>query len=222
MKFNTLAEVPAAIASFYTENLDGEETSIIELPRQDLKSWGDVELVKQRGRVPVVTHFITKACESDNWTAHDKYIAWLEKEPLADDEKYLLTTLVDDVETLVHSFSDDTTEWQAQEPAVTLRDATQLITTYVTEQAISSFKASRETMIEESIVDANGFQFDADEVSIARMSFYTVALINELDTYQMQWSLADTNTGVMTDITLGDLRLAQQLAVANMASVWGI
>ena len=173
MKFNTLAEVPAAIASFYTENvvseltsetlwedydytdIDGTErigqrlvpvyedvTYIVELPRSDLKSWADVELVKQRGRVPVVTHFITKACESDNWAAHDNYIEWLEKEPLADDEKYLLTTLVDDVETLVHSFTDDTTTWQAQEPTVALRDANPLITAYATEQAEIAAKAA--------------------------------------------------------------------------------
>jgi hypothetical protein len=38
----------------------------------------------------------------------------------------------------------------------------------------------------------------------------------------MQWSLADTGTGVMTSITLSDLRLAHKLAVLNMATNWGV
>ena len=101
----------------------------------------------------------------------------------------------------------DVPVWQAEQDAIA---------------AISAFKASREAMIEAATVTANGYQFDADEVSIARMSFYTVALMAETDSYAMQWSLADTSTGVMTNITLGDLRLAQQLAVANMATIWGI
>jgi len=90
------------------------------------------------------------------------------------------------------------------------------------EAALQAFKASRQALIDSAVVNVNGFQFDADEVSIARMSFYTVALMAETDSYEIQWSLADTSTGVMTDITLGDLRLAQQLAVANMAAVWGV
>ena len=38
----------------------------------------------------------------------------------------------------------------------------------------------------------------------------------------IQWSLADTPTGVMTDVTLADLEEAHELAVENMASIWSI
>ena len=86
----------------------------------------------------------------------------------------------------------------------------------------SEFKANRQALIDSAVVDANGFKFDADEVSIGRMASAVLAAIAEDDAFVMQWSLADTDTGVMTDITLQDLKLAHKLAVLNMAGVWGI
>ena len=90
------------------------------------------------------------------------------------------------------------------------------------ETALQDFKNSRQALIDSAIVDANGFKFDADEISIGRMASAVLATIAEDDAFVMQWSLADTNTGVMTDITLQDLKLAHKLAVLNMAGVWGI
>ena len=86
----------------------------------------------------------------------------------------------------------------------------------------SEFKANRQALIDSAVVDANGFKFDADEVSIGRMASAVLAAIAEDDAFVMQWSLADTNTGVMTDVTLQDLKLAHQLSVQNMSTVWGI
>jgi len=86
----------------------------------------------------------------------------------------------------------------------------------------SEFKANRLALIDSAVVHANGFKFDADEVSIGRMASAILAAIVEEDTFVMQWSLADTDTGVMTGITLQDLKLAHKLAVLNMAGVWGI
>lgn len=88
--------------------------------------------------------------------------------------------------------------------------------------AIDSFKTARQTLIDEAVVDANGFLFDADEVSIGRMANALLATISESDSFLLKWSLADTDTGVMTEISLGDLRLAHQLAVQNMATVWSV
>jgi len=90
------------------------------------------------------------------------------------------------------------------------------------ETALQDFKNSRQALIDSAVVDAKGFKFDADEVSIGRMASAILAAIVEEDTFVMQWSLADTDTGVMTDITLQDLKLAHKLAVLNMAGVWGI
>jgi hypothetical protein len=86
----------------------------------------------------------------------------------------------------------------------------------------SEFKANRQALIDAAVVDANGFSFDADEVSIGRMASAVLAASEELDTFVMQWSLADTATGVMTSVTLGDLKLAHKLAVLNMSAVWGV
>ena len=38
----------------------------------------------------------------------------------------------------------------------------------------------------------------------------------------IKWSLADTPTGVMTDVTLADLEEAHELAVENMADIWSV
>ena len=90
------------------------------------------------------------------------------------------------------------------------------------ETALQDFKNSRQALIDSAAVNANGFKFDADEISIGRMASAVLAAIAEDDTFVMQWSLADTETGVMTDITLQDLKLAHQLSVQNMATVWSI
>jgi hypothetical protein len=89
-------------------------------------------------------------------------------------------------------------------------------------QQVSTFKSSRQTLIDNAEVTANGFMFDADEVSIGRMANVILAVLAEPDSLPIQWSLADTGTGIMSDITLGDLRLAQRLAVQNMTAVWSI
>jgi hypothetical protein len=88
--------------------------------------------------------------------------------------------------------------------------------------ALADFKATRQRLINTATVDANGFIFDADEISIGRLGNAILAAFNESDSYTMQWSLADTATGVMTDVTLAELKLAHKLAVLNMASIWGV
>ncbi len=77
---------------------------INEKPRHDLKSWADVERVKAKGKLSVVSHFIAKAVEADNWAKHDTYNDWLTTTPDTEDEKYLVTeTSLEGVETLIHS-----------------------------------------------------------------------------------------------------------------------
>ena len=87
---------------------------------------------------------------------------------------------------------------------------------------VAEFKSNRESSINTASVTANGFIFDADEISIGRLANAILAAYGESDSYVMQWSLADTATGVMTDVTLADLKLAHKMAVINMASVWGV
>ena len=91
-----------------------------------------------------------------------------------------------------------------------------------TSAALATFKATRQALIDNAVVNANGLLFDAYEVAIGRMASAILAAISESDDFVMKWSLADTATGVMTDVTLADLKLAHKLAVINMASVWGV
>ena len=86
----------------------------------------------------------------------------------------------------------------------------------------SNFKATRQYLIDTATVEANGFIFDADEISIGRLANAILATLTEQDSYVIQWSLADKKAGIMTDVTLADLKLAHQLAVLNMSSVWSV
>jgi hypothetical protein len=92
----------------------------------------------------------------------------------------------------------------------------------VAEASLATFRATRQRLINNAVVIANSFSFDADEISIGRMASAILAAISEQDDFAMQWSLAYTATGVMTSITLSDLKQAHKLAVLNMASIWGV
>ncbi len=90
------------------------------------------------------------------------------------------------------------------------------------QEQVDQFKASRQQQLDNAIVTTSSSnQYDADEQSISRMANAILAAqrrgINDI-----KWSLADTPTGVMTDVTLADLEEAHELAVENMASIWSI
>lgn len=89
-------------------------------------------------------------------------------------------------------------------------------------QAISDFKASRQQQLDSAVVTTSSSnQYDADEISISRMTNAILAAQEEGVT-ELQWSLADTGTGVMTTVTLADLKEAQKLAVQQMANIWSV
>lgn len=90
------------------------------------------------------------------------------------------------------------------------------------QEQVDQFKASRQQLLDSAVVTtSNSNKYDADEQSISRMANAILAAqrrgINDI-----KWSLADTPTGVMTDVTLADLEEAHELAVENMASIWSI
>ena len=87
---------------------------------------------------------------------------------------------------------------------------------------MQEFKAGRQSAINGHTVTAGGFSFDADEIAISRMANKILSMMDEGHTEVLKWSLADTATGVMTDVTLADLKLAHQLAVLNVSNVWGV
>lgn len=90
------------------------------------------------------------------------------------------------------------------------------------EKQVQAFKADRQRLLDTAIVTTtSGLQFDADEKSISRMANAILAaqLVNVTT---LEWSLADTNTGVMTEVSLSELQEAHTLAVQNMADIWGM
>ena len=94
--------------------------------------------------------------------------------------------------------------------------------TIAQQDQINQFKANRQYLLDNAIVTtSSGNKYDADEQSISRMANAILAAqrrgVNEI-----KWSLADTPTGVMTDVTLADLEEAHELAVENMARIWSI
>lgn len=87
---------------------------------------------------------------------------------------------------------------------------------------VNQFKAARQQQLDNAIVTTSlDNQYDADEKSISRMANAILAAQRK-DLTNIQWSLADTPTGVMTNVSLADLEEAHELAVENMASIWSI
>ena len=91
--------------------------------------------------------------------------------------------------------------------------------------AIQSFKSNRQHLLDTAIVTTtSGKQFDANEVAKSRMSdaIKATELSGMVDTDTLQWSLADTGTGVMSTVTVAEIKEAFVLAVVNMSNIWGV
>lgn len=89
---------------------------------------------------------------------------------------------------------------------------------------LEKFRADRQKALEDAVVTTTlGNQYDADEQSLLRMGANIKAgeLAGKQDSDIVQWSLADTDTGVMTDVPFSDLKDAYVLAAANMGQIWG-
>jgi FPC/CPF motif-containing protein YcgG len=92
------------------------------------------------------------------------------------------------------------------------------------EKATQQFRADRQHALDTAVVTSTlGNQYDADEQSMLRMGANIKAgeLAGKQDADTVQWSLADTDTGVMNDVPFSDLKEAYVLAAANMGQIWG-
>ena len=91
-----------------------------------------------------------------------------------------------------------------------------------TKQQIQAFKSNRQKLLDSAIVTtSNSNKYDADEASISRMANAILAA-QDAGVTELSWSLADTGTGVMTSVTLADIKEAHRLAVQNMANIWSV
>ena len=89
------------------------------------------------------------------------------------------------------------------------------------ERAIAEFRAARAEAVESATVTVNGNQYNANERSIQRMTAAVLAGADESADLPLAWSMADTAPGVMTAITLGELRQALRAATEQLAVLWG-
>lgn len=88
------------------------------------------------------------------------------------------------------------------------------------ERAIAAFRAERAEAVEAATVTIGGNIYNANERSIQRMTSAVLAGVDESADLPLVWSLADTGPGVMTPITLGELRQALRAATEQMAALW--
>lgn len=92
-------------------------------------------------------------------------------------------------------------------------------------EKIAEFKTSREALISNSIVTTeSGNKYDGDNASIQNMAnkILSYSYAGKSDTDTLEWSLAGTGTGVMTEVTFKELKEAHHLAVEYVQSVWGL
>lgn len=92
-------------------------------------------------------------------------------------------------------------------------------------EKIAEFKTSREVLIANSIVTTeSGNNYDGDNLSIQKMAnkILSYSYAGKSDDETLEWSLADTGTGVMTEVTFEELKEAHHLAVEYVQIVWGL
>ncbi len=90
------------------------------------------------------------------------------------------------------------------------------------EENLTAFRINRQAALDSAVVETtNGNQYNADERSISRMANALLAMAPEPAHFVVNWSMANTGTGVMTSTTKADLAEAHRLAVENMSAIWG-
>jgi hypothetical protein len=89
-------------------------------------------------------------------------------------------------------------------------------------ELVEAFKRERQTLIANAVVTTEaGNQYDADETSVIRLGGAITRYAGKAGTTKVLWSLADTATGFMSEVTLADLKEAHALAVDNITAIWG-
>lgn len=86
---------------------------------------------------------------------------------------------------------------------------------------INGFRDERQAKVNAlKVTISTGKTFDADEVSINRMTGRVTSHLGVDDNYMIKWSTSDVPTGVMVDITLGELREALKAATDKVTELW--
>ena len=203
MEFTQLSDVPAEIAEFYFEDQEGFH---MEAPGE-LKALKDLERIIALGRTNaniVLSKFAPMVSRGLQWQWHMAYLEYLTLHSiwLAASSSFV---------------SVEGSVFTQQEPLKPTRPIAQ-----TDQELLAPYWGTRraEVLKRAKITTTLGNEYDADELSINRLTMALMAVALQADSYQMPWSLASTATGVMTLVTVADLREAQMLAALNMSSIW--
>ena len=210
--------------NFITLDVDGspvlnEQGVPILLPRPDTKTTDDVERLIALGKpIQVIQKFAELVVLGKQWNWAEEYQEYLIiKSQIEEHNRSLPDPVRGDDGQLVYEDPLPLPEDPEDLPSYTVEDV-------LNPYAITLFKNNREQLVADSVVEANGFSFDGDNNSIQKMANKILSYVysGKDDKDTLYWSLANTGTGVMTEVTLGDLKQAHCLAVDYVQSVWGI
>ncbi len=210
--------------NFITLDVDGspvlnEQGVPILLPRPDTKTTDDVERLIALGKpIQVIQKFAELVVLGKQWNWAEEYQEYLIiKSQIEEHNRSLPDPVRGDDGQLVYEDPLPLPEDPEDLPSYTVEDV-------LNPYAITLFKNNREQLVADSVVEVNGFSFDGDNNSIQKMANKILSYVysGKDDKDTLYWSLANTGTGVMTEVTLGDLKKAHCLAVDYVQSVWGI
>ncbi|WP_412497253.1 hypothetical protein [Vibrio fluvialis] len=189
--------------------------------RHDLKSWADVESAKAHGTYDAVCHFIEKASESELWLFHDSYLAWLDGEPVLDDEAFLTPNEDGDNPSFNESwFKAAHDAWSSSEPVKVVTNPGLVLAKYHEDLA----KHDKEVLINANI-ELNGATWQVDKTARDNINEQVnAAARNNLPlSTAKNWILADntireTTIGELCDVL--DAYATRQNNVVSAYAIW--
>ena len=204
------------LSYFYKKDADGDVIlDINNTPVERERVTKTVAALKSHISLGSSDAVINRICngiiELGKWEFFDAYTSYL--------AKHLAWSTSSDNFVAVRLDDDSFSTFNLVEPIAPVRPADQ-----TKEEILAPYWGARRAAIMQGakITTTLGNQYNADELSVNRLTMAKVSLEGELDSIEIPWSLANTATGVMSIVTLGDLREAQLLAATNMSANWSI
>lgn len=138
---------------------------VVQKKRPQSVSWVKVDAIiaKHQGkRDALIAKFVTLAEQTDDWSFHDKFIYWLEDEPVDDEECLAYMELVDgELFYNPQLFLDAHAAWNANRPV-------KPVTTAAKQADITNAKFKRDSG-QYAEITVDGKTFDCDAISYEKM-----------------------------------------------------
>jgi len=207
MEFIKLSEVPEAIKEFYFEEEIGGVVTLSNHHAGEHKDIRDIERVVALGKgntQRVIEMFAPMVDRGSQWRWYQSYLIYLNSK----EEWYNRSQ---------EFVSEEGSEFQEVEPLAPVRPLSlsveQTLAPYFGTLRAAKLKSAR-------VTTSLGNDYDANELAISRLGMARLALEGQVDEYELMWSLASDDTGVMTTVTYKDLKEAHLLAATQMSTNW--